>query len=125
MEMNQRMGKAKRWFRGWDRRKERGRMKSFHLCICEGEAIAVSDWTDEADEPCVGLMMWRYGSGGYPRFPSRLEYIKYKIRLIRQIIKVGHPWLDDIRLDKEEAIKLVESVNGILAKYEDKGEGNE
>ena len=94
-------------------------MKSFHLCMCEGEAIAVSDWTDYPEQPCVGFTMWRIGSGGYP------SSLKRKIALIWQIIKFGHPWLDEVLLDREEAIKLVESVNGILAKYEDKGEKDE
>lgn len=77
------------------------------FCSCVGEGLIVSNWSDEYDGFQIGVSLWRYGA-------SYRYGLRWKLYHIWNIIKYGHPYTDDILLDRENTQKLADTLNKIL-----------
>ena len=85
-------------------------MDEFFICDCDGEAIHVrlTEWDEYTT--FIDFSMWYRGARG----GSKWRYIK-------QILKYGHPYSDEVLLLPEQARGLAAHLN-LLADKVQKGE---
>lgn len=70
--------------------------EQFYICSCHSEAVSVLKYNDENE---LYISFW---SQGYASKPSWY----FRLRQIWQIIKNGHPYSDQVVLDKKNSIEL-------------------
>ena len=78
-------------------------------CYCGCEGIIISELDEHYDgSPLINFSTWQYGTPHYS--------VKEKLRAIRYILKHGHPYKDEITLDRETAEGLAQFLLGLLEK---------
>jgi len=74
----------------------------FFMCDCGGELIGLAYLMDFPESP-ICLSMWSRGQN------TRSDW-RYRLSAIWQIIRKGHPYEDEILLNKADARKLGEKL---------------
>ena len=67
----------------------------------------------DLEDGCLSMSYWSYGRGNPFGLWERLRHIWH-------IIKYGHPFLDDITLDRERALALGQNLFRIAGNTEEK-----
>lgn len=78
------------------------------FCNCECGALVVTDsWLEDG---LVGFSLYRYGTNNYD------TSWRNRLRHILDIVRYGHPWADDILLQKKDVQRLKEYLESALVK---------
>lgn len=84
----------------------------FFVCNCGGEAVALCQYRCKGKIEFLGLALWRYGADC--NFGWR-----WQLRHIWNIIRHGHPYVDDIILSAENARDLGEKLIELAGESDD------
>jgi hypothetical protein len=79
----------------------------FYVCNCGHEAVQVSSMDGKDNVPPeIFLSFWSYGHWDRGGLRLRIDLARYRLGLIWQIIRKGHPYLDSICLYLNDARTL-------------------
>ena len=86
--------------------------KKFFACECECSIVAVDADAWDGPPRQIGMSMFRWGTNTYDTgWRSRWRHIK-------DIVRHGHPWADDVLLSMEDARRLGEHLIAVALKDE-------
>ena len=76
-------------------------IKKIYQCCCGEAGFVIDKWDNESDEE-ICFSFWKYGTNEGCRYPWRV-----RLKCIWQILTKGHPFTDEIILNKQTVETLI------------------